>query len=145
MDETYQIPSGVLSPFPGVEVGRPVLFTDKEPVIDDCFVLDTDLTKVPIDTRGRDLRPTVSLYHPVTRAHLTVETTEPSFQFYNGDGINVEAIPEAGVPARLPRSGIAIEPNRYVDAVNRPEWRSLVLLKKGELYGSKTRFTAWLD
>lgn len=51
----------------------------------------------------------------------------------------------AGVPARGARAGIAIEPSRYVNAVNVDEWKQQVVLKKGETWGSKSRFTAWIE
>lgn len=121
-------------------------FDTQGPVIDDAFVLDIDVASVPLDTRQRPMRHAVTLKHPGTRLQLEVTTTEPSFQFYTGDHIDVpQIITSSGqiVPAMGPRSGIAIEPNRYVNAVNRPEWRSLVLLKKGEKWGSKSRFRVW--
>ena len=49
------------------------------------------------------------------------------------------------VPARGKRAGIAIEPSRYVNAVNVDEWKQQVVLKKGEVWGSKSRFTAWIE
>jgi aldose 1-epimerase len=125
-----------------------VAFDAKGPVIDDCFVLDNDVAGVPLDTRQRPMRHAVTLKHPRTGLQLEVTTTEPSFQFYTGDNIDIPQIITASgqvVPAIKPRAGIAIEPNRYVNAVNRPEWRSLVLLKKGETWGSKSRFRVWRD
>jgi aldose 1-epimerase len=85
------------------------------------------------------------MYHPKTGIHLDVETTEPAFQVYTGEGIKVPEINEDGhkVPARGARSGIAIEPSRYVNAVNVEEWKHMVALKKGEVWGSKSRFTAY--
>jgi aldose 1-epimerase len=151
LDEKF-IPTGVTTPLQGVEAGKPILFTETGPAIDQCFVLDTDIGSVPLDTRARPLRKCVSMYHAGTKTHLDVETTEPSFQFYSGDGIDVAEIPGGKgvegapeVPRRGPRSGIAVEPNRYVNAVNRPEWRSLVLLKRGQLWGCRNRFTVCRD
>ncbi|CAK7235660.1 hypothetical protein SBRCBS47491_009371 [Sporothrix bragantina] len=144
-----QIPTGRVLPLEGVDVEKPILFTEEGPAIDHCFVLDQDITQVPLDTRSRPLHKCVSMYHPGTKLHLVVETTEPSFQFYSGDGIDVPKVGLAdgrvGVPKRVPRSGIAVEPNRYVDAVNRPEWRSLVLLKRGVVWGCRNRYRVWAD
>lgn len=51
--------------------------------------------------------------------------------------------PVGGAPHRISRAGVAIEPSRYVDAVSRDVWRGMCLLKKGQIYGSKSRYTAW--
>lgn len=141
VNSTYQIPTGKVSPFPSVAGKETVHFTETTPAVDDCFVLDRDPRKVPLDTRSRPMRRYISMSHSETGIHLEAETTEPSFQFYSGDGINVSRVDSTS--PRGPRSGIALEPNRYVDAVNREEWRSLVLLKRGEFWGAKSRFVAW--
>jgi aldose 1-epimerase len=77
-----------------------------------------------------------------------VESTEPAFQFYTGGFVDVpESESESGqkVPARRGRSGFCVEPSRYVDAAGRKEWRGMCLLKKGQLFGSKTKYTAWKE
>jgi len=84
------------------------------------------------------------MYHPSSKIRLDVETTEPAFQVYTGEGINVAADESKGITKAFgKRSGVAIEPSRYVNAVNVPEWRHMVVLKKGEVWGSKSRFTAY--
>lgn len=150
-DSRYQIPTGriVRSPDVGPDQ-QSTAFGSLGPSIDECFVLDENPSSVPLDTRGRQLRRCVAAYCPETRIHLEVTTTEPSFQFYSGDGINVPAIPDRGdghgaVPARGPRSGFAVEPNRYVNAVNQPGWRNMVLLRRGQVWGCKNRYRAWCD
>lgn len=140
VDQEFQIPTGKISPYPAVTGREAVDFTKASPAIDDCFVLDTDITAVPLDTRGRSLRRYVTMSHARTGITLEGFTTEPSFQFYSGDGIDVAAA--KGQDRRGPRSGIALEPNRYVNAVNRKEWRSLVLLPRGGVWGCKNRFVA---
>jgi aldose 1-epimerase len=49
------------------------------------------------------------------------------------------------VPARGARSGFCVEPSRFVNAANVEEWKGQVLLKKGEVYGSRTVYRAWSD
>ena len=44
-----------------------------------------------------------------------------------------------------PHAGFCIEPSRYVDAVSRPEWRGMCLLKRGSVFGSRTRYWAWKE
>lgn len=98
---------------------------------------------VPIDTRSEPLRRAVAAFHPDTAIHLEVLTTEPAFQFYTGKYIDVPAV--EGAPARGVRSGFAVEPSRYVDAINNDEWKGQVILKKGQVYGSRIVYRAWSD
>lgn len=137
--DDLQIPTGRILPYPAVTRGQPVSFTSAWPVIDDCFVLETDPRTVPLDTRDLPLRRYVTMSHAGTGIRLEGFTTEPTFQFYSGDGIRVGDA-GAGGSSALPRAGIALEPNRYVNAVNMPEWRSMVHLKRGQTWGCRNRF-----
>lgn len=77
---------------------------------------------------------------------MEVHATDPAFQFYTGKYIDVPAAKtEDGteVPARGARSGFCVEPSRFVNAVNVPEWKDQVLLKKGEVYGSRIVYKGW--
>lgn len=155
-----QIPTGAIESFPGLQgPGVEQTFTATAPEVDHCFVVDRDASAVPLDTRGRELRRLVTLKAPDTGIQLDVSSTEPAFQFYTGDGTNVPETKESAAfqglgdgdqhglkgEARGPRCGIAIEPSRYVDCANRPEWRGMVLLKKGAIYGSRSRYQAWKE
>jgi len=116
------------------------------PSFDHCFVLDPH-AKTPLDTRDEPLRRLVTLSHPATQLCLEVLSTEPAFQFYTGDHIDVpELRTDQGekIPARGSRAGIAIEPSRYVDAP-REGWRSQCLLKQGEVWGAKSQYRAWKE
>jgi len=108
---------------------------------------DEEPETIPTDTRGRPLRLNASFYHPDTHAHLEVLSTEPAFQFYTGKFIDVPEIKdhngEVLVPKRIARAGFCVEPSRYVNAVNTPEWKSMVTVKTGEKFGSKIVFRAW--
>ncbi|KAJ4365806.1 hypothetical protein N0V83_008427 [Neocucurbitaria cava] len=135
------IPTGPIEEYPGVNPQKTFTLGEKEPDIDDCFVVNTDPKSIPIDTRSSRLNKVASFYHPESKIHLEISTTEPAFQFYTGKYIDV---PAAGdVPARGARSGFCIEPSRYVNAINVPEYRSTMVLKKGEKYGSKTVYRGW--
>ena len=135
------IPTGKIEAYAGTQANKPFLLGESEPDIDDCFVVDTDPSSIPLDTRSRPLHRLAALYHPVTGLHLEVDSTEPAFQFYTGKHINVPAA--EGSPARGPRSGICIEPSRYVNAPNVPEWRQQMLTKKGQVWGAKSVYRAW--
>ncbi|KAL4811971.1 galactose mutarotase-like domain-containing protein [Aspergillus spinulosporus] len=72
--------------------------------------------------------------------HLRVFSTGPSFQFYTGDHIDVSGSPSYGA-----RAGFCVEPGRFINAVNQPEWRSMSLLRKGQVYGCKIVYEAWKE
>ncbi|KFY41204.1 hypothetical protein V495_05025 [Pseudogymnoascus sp. VKM F-4514 (FW-929)] len=85
----------------------------------------------------------LTAYHPKTAIHLEVHATEPAFQFYTGKYIDVPSVED--LPARGPRSGFCVEPSRYVNAANVEAWKDQVVLKKGDVYGSRTVYRAWSD
>jgi aldose 1-epimerase len=85
----------------------------------------------------------VTAYHPETKIHLEVLSTEPAFQFYTGKYIDVVEV--EGQAARGKRSGFCVEPSRYVNAINEQEWRGQVLLKKGQTYASRIVYRGWSD
>ncbi|KAK3207510.1 hypothetical protein GRF29_103g1249869 [Pseudopithomyces chartarum] len=135
------IPTGPIEEYPGVTPNTAFTLGEKEPDIDDCFVANTEPSSVPIDTRTEPLQTVASFYHPESKIHLEVATTEPAFQFYTGKYIDVPAV--ENLPARGARSGFCVEPSRYVNAINVPEHRSMTILKKGEKYGSKIVYRGW--
>lgn len=138
------IPLGGPKKYPGVEALKAFSLGEEDPDIDDCFVVDpSTASEVPLDTRSKLLTKLVSAYHPVTKINLEVLSTEPAFQFYTGKYIDVPEV--EGVKARGKRSGFCVEPSRYVNAINVPEWRGQVLLKKGEKYGSRVVYRGWSD
>ncbi|EXJ89978.1 aldose 1-epimerase [Capronia epimyces CBS 606.96] len=140
VDET-DIPLGTVEDFPGIEAGKPFVLGATEPDIDHCFIVDTDAANVPLDTRQRPLALLLSAAHPGTKLHVDVFSTEPSFQFYTGKYINTAATADS--PARGPRAGFCVEPARYINAINVPQWRGQVLLKRNQLWGARTVHKAW--
>jgi aldose 1-epimerase len=136
-------------PYPGITANEPFTLGPSEPDIDDCFIVSPSDLAIPIDTRSSPLNKLVSAYHPGSKIHLEVLSTEPAFQFYTGKFINVPEIKgengSANVPARQPRSGFCVEPSRYVNAINVPEWRDQVVLKKGDVFGSRIVYRGWSD
>jgi len=135
------IPIGPIEEYPGVSPNETFTLGEKEPDIDDCFVVNTDPKSIPIDTRSLPLQKLASFYHPESKIHLEISSTEPAFQFYTGKYIDVPAVDD--LPARGARSGFCIEPSRYVNAINVPEYRSTMVLKKGEKYGTKILYRGW--
>jgi aldose 1-epimerase len=135
------IPTGPIEEYPGVSAKKTFTLEEKEPDIDDCFVANTDPSSIPIDTRSSPLQKLASFYHPESKIHLEIHSTEPAFQFYTGKYIDVPAVGD--VPARGARSGFCVEPSRYVNAVNVPEYKSMMTLKKGEKYGTKIMYRGW--
>jgi aldose 1-epimerase len=150
--------------YPNITAKKAFTLGPTEPDIDDCFIVspwnppsepvlrETALSNPPIfkiNTARTALRKIVKAYHPDTKIHLDILTTEPAFQFYTGKYIDVpEILDEDGKvvkEARGPRSGFCVEPSRFVNAVNVEEWRRQVVLKKGEKYGSRIVYEAWSE
>ncbi|CAR25619.1 ZYRO0A04158p [Zygosaccharomyces rouxii] len=101
-----------------------------EPRIDHCFVVAESTS---LDSTKGKLRPVLRASHPESHISLEVLTTEPSFQLYTGDGLT----------GFTPRSGFAVEPARYVNAINDERWKKTVTLSQGDAYRSRIvyRFT----
>ncbi|KAI9847263.1 MAG: hypothetical protein M1837_002849 [Sclerophora amabilis] len=114
---------------------------EREPNFDDCFVVNPSPANIPLDSRNSTLKTVASFYHPSTKLHLEVLTTEPAFQFYTGEYIDVPAIGDS--PQRISRAGFCVEPSRYVNAANVENWRNMVVLKKGQVYGSRNIYKCW--
>ncbi|KAF1362393.1 galactose mutarotase-like protein [Lizonia empirigonia] len=135
------IPTGPIEEYPGITAGKTFTLGKKEPDVDDCFVANTDAGSIPIDTRSSPLQKLLSAYHPESKIHLEVHSTEPAFQFYTGKYIDVPAVDD--LPARSARSGFCVEPSRYVNAINVPEYKSMMVLKKSQKYGAKIVYRGW--
>jgi aldose 1-epimerase len=82
------------------------------------------------------------LFNETSRVNLLASTTEPTFQLYTGDGVDVK---DDGKVLYGVRSGLCLEAGRPINAVNDPKQRKWVILKDGEIYGSYTTYTAWLS
>jgi len=126
-----------------VQVTTPFTLSATEPDIDDCFIVETDPSKVPIDTRPLPLKRLATFSHPTTNLHLEVYSTEPAFQVYTGRFLDVPELP--GTPARGRSAGFCVEPSRYVNAPNVPEWRDMTILKRGQTWGSRIVYHAWKE
>ncbi|KAF3479883.1 UDPglucose 4-epimerase [Arthroderma uncinatum] len=137
------IPLGKIESYGPLRVTEPFLIDKSCPDIDSCFVMDTDPKSIPLDTRSREPKLLASFKHAESKMHLEVLSTEPAFQFYTGKYIDVPAVDS--FPARGPRSGFCVEPSRYVNAPNEPEWRDMCLLKRGQIWGARTVYRSWKE
>ena len=135
------VPTGAVEDFPGLTANKAFTLGANTPCINHCFVFDIEAPDVPSDTRSLPMRRLVEMSHPSTGLHLEISSTEPAFQIYTGDYVNVAATADS--PAMTARSGLAVEPCRYINAINVPEWRNQVILKRGQLWGSKTVYKSW--
>lgn len=142
MTDDVDIPTGAIEPFPGIPVNEEFVFGAEEPNPDHCFVMNADPASIPLDTRKEPMKKLIELSHPNTNIHFEALSTEPAFQFYAGKSIDVPAMD--GQPARGARSGLCIEASRYVNAVNHDPWKHMVVLKKGQVWGSRTIYRAWV-
>ena len=139
--DSDDIPTGEIKPFPGIPANEEFTLGPKEPNPDHCFIINDDPASVKVDTRKEPMQKLISLYHPGTKIHFEALSTEPAFQFYCGRFIDVPEMD--GMPARGPRSGMCIEASRYVNAINEEKWKHMVVLKKGQLWGSRTVYRGW--
>lgn len=98
---------------------------------DNCVIVDKGNWQ--LDTRGQEPKLVFEATNPETSVGIKFYTTEPSFQFYTGDGVQA--------PGFEPRCGFCIEPGRYTDAINHEKWSSQVILHKGETYGSRIKYS----
>ncbi|KAF2157281.1 putative aldose 1-epimerase [Myriangium duriaei CBS 260.36] len=138
------IPTGRITTHPGITPGAPFTLSADKPVFDDCFVLKAEVADVPLDTRGGDLQKLCAFEHPDTGLHLEAWSTEPAFQFYTGEFIDLNHKDEKGKEHKYAkRAGFCVEASRFVDAPSRPEWKGMVVLPRGKTWGSRTVYKAW--
>lgn len=143
--DSNSVPTGEITAHASAPKPNTLFFLGRSsPSFDDCFVLDPPKI-IPLDTRNLPLRTLVRISHPGTKLHLEILSTEPAFQFYTGEHIDVPELESSSgekIAAKGARAGIAVEPSRYVDA-QRSEWRGQCLLKRGEVWGAKSQYRAW--
>ncbi|KAG0309134.1 hypothetical protein BGZ98_005073 [Dissophora globulifera] len=102
--------------------------------------------------------PLVDVYSPDSGIRMVMATTEPGFQLYTANWLQIEpnqfdtgASDHSAAGHGFPHvgkarggyerySGFCLEASRFPDAINHPEWRDQVLLRHGEKYQSTTTF-----
>ncbi len=85
----------------------------------------------------RDRQKVAILSSPRSPLRLVVETTEPGLQIYTGEHM---AQYSAVADTLLPRSGLALEPQAWPDAINHANFPHSGLLMPGELYCQDSLF-----
>ncbi|CAI5758937.1 unnamed protein product [Candida verbasci] len=119
------IPTGEIA---SIGSAKFTLTSDKS--FDNCFIVNENDDR--IDTRSNELKQLVKASHKDSKITLIVSSTDPAFQLYSGDGINTDGFKK--------RSGFCVEPSRFLNAINQPNWSKQVILKKDETYGGKIKY-----
>lgn len=70
---------------------------------------------------------------------LTLETTEPGLQVYDGAGLSSGDFRDLAGRSTAPFAGLALEPQGWPDAPNRPDFPGVALLP-GQTYAQTTRW-----
>ncbi len=138
-DETL-IPTGKIAPVAGTPfdfttpkaIGKDLKAAGGDPVGYDLnFVLD----------KGASDRPELAarVTEPKSGRTLEVYTTEPGLQFYSGNFLDGTNVCRGGAVYRQ-YNGFCLEPQKFPDSVNKPEWRdrSNPILRPGETYRQTT-------
>lgn len=91
-----------------------------------------------LDDAGMELPKSAELIDKASGRRLTLYTNQPSLQVYTGYFMDGNDKGKNNIPY-LANAGIALEPQGYPDAVNHPEFPS-VLLAPGRIYCHKTEY-----
>jgi len=145
-DDTL-IPTGKIEPV----AGTPFDFTKKK-------AIGKDLQKTGGKPVGYDLnyvlgkgqteRPEFAarVTEPKSGRVLEVYTTEPGLQFYSGNFLDGTNVGKGGAVYKQ-YNGFCLEPQKFPDSVNKPEWKekSNPVLKPGETYKHTTIYKFKID
>lgn len=135
-DPETTIPTGKVETFPDIPDSLQFTLEESKPAIDHCFVVQPPKEFKSLDTRNEPLVELVQMSHPESNIVLKVLSTEPVYQIYTTDKMDIPQLP--GEPRAFgARAGVAVEPARPTNAVLNPEWKQWVSLKKGDTWGSK--------
>lgn len=105
--------------------------------VDHCFVLDRSgaAADEPVEV--------ARLHDPVSGRALRLSTTEPGLQVYAGGYLDGSLVGPSGRRYRQ-GDGIALEPQRFPDAVHHAHFPSVVL-RPGEVYRQRSVFALGVD
>ncbi|HVT79496.1 MAG TPA: aldose epimerase family protein [Phycisphaerae bacterium] len=131
------IPTGQIAPVKGT----PIDFTAPKPIGKDLKAMGGDPAgydhNLVLRHQNGSLARAAVVTEPTTGRKLEVWTTEPGMQFYSGNFLD-GAKGKGGI-AYHRHHGFCLETQHYPDAINRPEWPSIVL-QPGQKYHSVTEF-----
>jgi len=129
--DEHKIPLGDPAPVAGTRFDftapRAITTPQDEPKLDHNFCLRDP---------GPSLHPACTL--SAGGLQLQIDTTEPGLQVYDGSGLSSEAPGHQGAPYG-PYAGVAIEPQKWPDAPNHPDYPQITLLPD-ETYRQVSRF-----
>jgi aldose 1-epimerase len=138
-DETL-VPTGKIAPVAGTPfdfskekmIGKDLEKAGGKPVgFDLNYVLD----------KGSTDRPefAAAVFEPKSGRTLVVLTTEPGLQFYTGNFLDGTNTGKGGAVYKQ-HNAFCMEPQRFPDSVNKPEWKdkSNTVLRPGETYKQTT-------
>lgn len=128
------IPTGRLLPVAGtpLDFTRPALVGGR---IGKVAIGGYDHNLVIDRAAGSGLALAADLYDPASGRAMEVFTTEPGVQFYSGNFLN--GLKGKGGAVYRKHAALCLETQHYPDAVNRPEFPS-VILRPGETYRQLT-------
>ncbi len=139
--DEHQIPSGVLQDV----AGTPLDFRSPKRMGQDIDVQDFQLLQgrgydnnFVVDSPEGPVRRVATAYDPASGRVLDVLSCQPGVQFYTGNHLAGGAPGTSGVtyPAR---GGFCLEPQKYPDSPNKPQFPS-ARLNPGERYTHKMKF-----
>jgi aldose 1-epimerase len=90
------------------------------------------------------LRPAAILYDPRSGRVMTVATTLPGIQLYDGTFLTETSMQGKNNSVYSQCAGLCLETQHYPDAVNQPNFPSAIL-RPGEQYNHQTTYTFTLD
>lgn len=126
------IPTGEIAPV----AGTPYDFRNEKTIGRDSALLASTIggydANFVVNGFTGELRPVAEACDPVSGRVLTQSTTEPGLQLYSGFKIK-DGLQGKGGGRYGPCSGFCLEPQKFPDAPNRPEFPSCVL-RPGETY-----------
>lgn len=110
-------------------------FYDDYPQLKLCAGYDHNMV---VDGEPGELRPVGTIKSEKTGICLEAFTTEPSIQFYSGNYIPLDPVPNGKNGVRYPKNGgFCFEAQHYPNSVNHPHFPS-TRLNPGEVYRQKT-------
>ncbi|MEP6492042.1 MAG: aldose epimerase family protein [bacterium] len=136
------VPTGEIAPV----AGTPLDFTRPQRIGDHIEEMRAASNgydhNLALDVHGGGLSLAARLAEPTSGRVLEILTTEPGMQFFTGNRFD-GTFPGVGGVRYNQHAGVALEPQHFPDAVNHPEFPSIVL-RPGQTFHSTTvyRFTA---